>query len=412
MNHYAITPDLPGGTRHYDLAAELSRRGFRTKVFASDVNLALRKRTKLAPGELYRVETYDRAEFVWIKATEYERNDWRRGVNMLTFARNVAKVGTLVGHSPYPEVIIGSSPHPFAALAALRLARKLGSRFFLELRDLWPQALVDMGGFRETHPAVRFMRQLERYLYAHSDRFIVLARGSLEYLERLGIPNERVVFLPNGVHLEHFQRRLPRDATRAQYGFDRFTVVYTGAHGPANALETILRAADFLRNDPVDFVLVGDGPSKDRLRRQAAQQRLGNVRFLDPVPKSEVPDLLDAADVAVITLKNAKAFAYGISPNKLFDYMAAARPVICCVPGEMAQLVRDAGGGLVCPPEDPAALARAVRRLRQMTPEELHAMGQNGRQHVEQRYRREVLVGHLIEAIDQQPSQDVVKGVS
>lgn len=399
VNQYAITPDLPGGTRHYDLAVELVRCGFRVKVFASDVNLALRKRTKLQQGQLYSIEERDGVEFVWVRSAEYERNNWRRALNMFTFTWNFMRVAKVLARQTRPSVIVGSSPHPFAALAAQRSAARLRARFFLELRDLWPQALIDMGGLSEGHPGVKLMRTLESFLYARAERFVTLAKGSQAYLAARGVDPDRVLFIPNGVHLGHFKPTLERAEARQKYGFDRFTVIYAGAHGPANSLETILRACQLIEDLPVEFVLVGDGPAKAALTELAQQLGLANVRLLPPVPKGEIADLLNAADAGVITLKNAKAFEYGISPNKLFDYMAAAKPVLCSVPGDMADMVREAGAGITIKPEDPAALASAVRQCFSMGDPARATLGSNGRAFLAQHFRREVLADRLAEAL-------------
>jgi glycosyltransferase involved in cell wall biosynthesis len=416
VNQYAITPDLPGGTRHYDLATELVSRGFRVKVFASDVNLALRRRTKLQAGELYKVEAWDGVDFVWVRAAEYKGNNWRRAWNMLSFGSNFFRVARAMPRTARPDVIIGSSPHPFAALAAQITARSLGARFFLELRDLWPQALIDMGGLAEAHPGVRLMRFLERYLYARAEKLIVLAKGSQGYLEARGIHRDRVLFIPNGAHLGHFQAGTSRSEARARYGFHGFTIVYTGAHGPANSLETILRAAILVKESAVEFVLVGDGPDKERLVRLAQAEGITNVRFLAPIPKGEIPDLLSAADAGVITLMDASAFAYGISPNKLFDYMAAMRPILCSVPGDMAALVEEANAGLVCQPENVGDLAQAALRLSAMPERERQTLGQNGYDFVFRHFRREVLADRLASAIDQwrpaQPAEEIDRAAS
>lgn len=399
VNQYAITPDLPGGTRHYDLAVELVRRGYRVKVFATDVNLSLRKRTKLQPGQLYSIEQRDGVEFVWVQSAEYEGNNWRRALNMFSFTWNFMRVTRLLGKQSHPSVIVGSSPHPFAALAAQRTAKRLGARFFLELRDLWPQALIDMGGLSEGHPGVRLMRALESFLYARAERFVTLARGSEAYLTTRGINPKRILFIPNGVHLGHFKPKLDRAEARRLYEFERFTIVYAGAHGPANSLETILRAGKLVEDLPVEFVLVGDGPSKSALTALAQELQVTNVRLLAPIPKGEIADLLNAADTGVITLKNAKAFEYGISPNKLFDYMAAAKPILCSVPGDMAAMVREAGAGLTVPPEDPAALAAAVRESLGMSESTRVEFGLNGRNFLAKYFRREVLADRLAEAL-------------
>jgi glycosyltransferase involved in cell wall biosynthesis len=397
VNQYAVTPDLPGGTRHYDLGVELARRGFRVKIFASDVNLALRKRTKLQPGQLYTVEKRDGVEFIWVQAAEYKVNNWRRTWNMLSFSRNFMQVASRLGSRP--AVVIGSSPHPFAALAAERVAARTGARFLLELRDLWPQALIDLGGLPEWHPAIMGMRALECYLYQRAERLIILAQGSQQYLAERGIAPQRSLFLPNGVHLGHFQQHLSREEARAYYGFQQFTVVYAGAHGPANSLETVVRAARLLGDLPVEFVLVGDGPAKAKLVELVRREGVKNVRFLPPVPKNDVVNLLHAADAGVITLKNAKAFEYGISPNKLFDYMAASLPILCSVPGDIANMVREANAGLVSAPESPDALAVSVREMVKLSDEVRLQFGRNGREYLSRHFRREVLATKLAELL-------------
>ncbi|HHY33948.1 MAG TPA: glycosyltransferase family 4 protein [Firmicutes bacterium] len=431
VNHYAITPDLPGGTRHYDFAVELAKMGYEVCIFASDVNLALRRHTRLESGELYREESINGVRFVWVRAATYQKNDWRRVWNMLSFALNVFRVGVRLRGSP--KAVIGSSPHPFAALVAWVISKIKHSRFLLELRDLWPQVLIDMGGMAEHSVPARILRLLERFLYRVAAKIIVLASGSREYLLHRGVPSDKIVYIPNGVYLTNFQVRessgpvlvesarnciqeqeadqetvhaasaaseetMPpqQSAARRKFGFARFTVVYTGAHGPANALETILGAAQILRSrNDVEFVLVGDGPAKGALVREAANRGLDNVRFMDPIPKENIPSLLGAADAAVITLRAVDAFSYGISPNKLFDYMAAAKPVICAVPGEIARLVTDNGAGIAVEPENPMALAHAVEQLVNMGDAERAAMGHRGRLLVEHDFSREKLARRL-----------------
>jgi glycosyltransferase involved in cell wall biosynthesis len=164
-------------------------------------------------------------------------------------------------------------------------------------------------------------------------------------------------------------------------------------------LETLLEAADLLRDRSVEFVLVGDGPDKRRLMELAQKRRLPNLRFMDPLPKAEIPLLLAAADAAVITLRRADAFGYAVSPNKLFDYMAAGKPVICAVPGAIARLVAEHGAGLAVEPEDPDALAEVVRCLLACGEAELKSMGLRGRQLVEQEFSREVLAQRLVQLV-------------
>lgn len=404
INQYAITPDLPGGTRHYDFGCELVKQGWDVTIFASDINLALRKHTKLGERELWREEVVDGVRFVWVQAAPYQQNNWRRAWNMASFALNFMRVAPHI--APSPRVIIGSSPHLFTPLGAWWVARRKRARFVLELRDLWPQALIDMTGVSENRPSVRLMRLMEAFSYRVAGKIVVLARGSEDYLMQRNVPRDRVAYIPNGVHMDNFGLGIDdtpasRDKWRGEFGFTGFTIVYTGAHGPANALHAVLSAAEILGEQgyEVQFVLVGDGPTKADLMADSDRRGLRNVRFMDPVPKATVPRLLAASDAAVITLRSVDAFSYAISPNKLFDYMAAARPIICSVPGDMAQLVSQSGAGYSVPPENAQALAEAVSKLAALPEHELTAMGTRGRAVVEQDFSRAKLAGRLIDVI-------------
>ncbi len=405
INQYAITPDLPGGTRHFDFGCELVKRGYEVYIFASDINLALRKHMKLKPGELWREEEIQGVQFIWVHAALYEKNDWRRAWNMLSFSWNVKRVARQIKSKP--DVIIGSSPHPFAAREAGRLASRYGSRFLLELRDLWPQALIDMGGMSERGLVASGLRLIENQLYHNPDKIVILASGSRGYLVKRSVSPDKIVYIPNGVHLSNFELDdthgigEDRNRWRERFGFNQFTIVYTGAHGPANSLHTIISAADILRRkgSNIQFALVGDGPTKKSLIAAVEERRLANVKFIDPIPKEMIPQLLIAADAAVITLRSVDAFSYAVSPNKLFDYMAAARPVICAVSGNVASLVEQNRTGLTVEPEDAVALAEAAERLRHMSDEERLAMGQRGCELVTREFSREVLVNRLVEIL-------------
>lgn len=392
VNHYAITPESSGGTRHYDFATELARRGHEVTVFACDVALDTRKRRSLKPGQLFRIEELDGARFVWINAPEYHANNWRRLINVIVFSRNLKAVCRLM--EAKPDLIIGSSPSLNAACAAAKIAKELGVPFVAELRDLWPQALVDMGEFSESHPGVRWMRRMESFLYSSAREFIVLAEGSASYLSRRGIASDRVHYIPNGVNLASFQPQHPREEVRQRLGFDKFTIVYAGAHSSANALGTVVRVASQVDATAIEFVLVGDGPQKAALQALAKETN-SPVRFLDPVSKAEMPDLLNAADAALITLKNVDAFGYSVSPNKLFDYMGAGKPVLCAVPGDMATLVERAGCGLPVPAENPEALARRATEMSRFPTDVLAAMGRQGMALVRDQFDRQKLTDEL-----------------
>ena len=390
VNHFAVAPSDGGGTRHFDLAQALRPHGWHVTIAASDFHLHSRGYTR-RPTPHARAAIAERVadvDFLWLWAAPYTTNDWRRARNWLSFSRSLARLSPNV--APRPDLIIGSSPHLFAALAALRMARRLRVPFVLEVRDLWPESIVAAGGRRG--PAYHALGSLAKYLYARADRVIILARGTGDHLASFGVNPTRMVYVPNGADAMPAPAIAPRPAAP-------FTLVYAGAHGPANGLDTVLDAAAVLRDHPIRILLVGDGPSKPALAMRAAREALPNVEFRDPVPKTAMPALLASADAGLMVLRDAPLFAFGVSPNKLFDYLAAGLPVVCNVPGDVAAMLREARAGEQTTDTSPRALADAILRLAQRSPQDLRAMGDSARTWVGREHGRPVLAQRLDAAL-------------
>ncbi|MDQ3698831.1 MAG: glycosyltransferase family 4 protein [Gemmatimonadota bacterium] len=390
VNHFAVAPDMGGGTRHVELGRELVRRGWEVTIAASDFHLHRRRYLRRA-GTSERApvrETVDGVTFEWLWAAPYDGNDARRVWNWLSFGRSLRSLDLEGRH---PDVVIGSTPHLFAARAALHLARRLQAPFVLEVRDLWPESL-HVGG-RRKGPGYFALWALARYLYRAANRIIVLAPGVGDYLAAAGVPRERIIVVPNGVDLADFP------ATRRN-GRRTLRLVYAGAHGPANGLDAVLDAADELRADGrISFLLVGDGPARDALRADAARRGLTNVTFAGPVAKSAMPALLAGCDAGLMVLKDVPLFSFGVSPNKLFDYWGAALPVVCNVPGELAGWVGAASGGVQASDSSGAALAAVIRRLADLSPDERRGLGERGRKWVARKHDRAVLAARLDDAL-------------
>ena len=386
VNHFALAPDMGGGTRHIELGRELARRGWRVTIAASDFHVLERRYARRTAAADRRAidETVDGVRMRWLWASPYDRNDRKRIANWLSFARSVVRAPWA---DDAPDVVLGSSPQLLAALGAWRVARRLRVPFVLEIRDLWPESLGVAG--RRRGPGYWGLWLVARFLYRAASRIVVLARGVQQYLERLGVPAARIVYVPNGADLGAFTERPTPNGSVLR-------LVYAGAHGPANGLDVVLEAATLLRNDPrIGFRFVGDGPAKAALVQQARAASLPNVEFLDPVPKARIPALLASCDAGLMVLKDVPLFAFGVSPNKLFDYWGAGLPVVCNVPGEVAGWVRDAGGGVQAADTSADALASAIRTLAAMPPEQRNALGAAGREWVRQEHDRPVLAARL-----------------
>jgi glycosyltransferase involved in cell wall biosynthesis len=396
LNHYALPPDLPGGTRHFDLASELTRRwGHKLTILASAFSHKLHREVRLDCGRTWNIESTDGVSFVWIRTFAYQDNDWRRVLNMVSFMARTYLVGRILpeeGEITRPDVIIGSSVHLLAVVAAYLLSLHFKAHFVMEVRDLWPETLVDMGALSERSLLTKCMRRLERFLYEHAERIIVLLPKAGKYMTDLGIQADKIHWIPNGVRLDRDPKHSSQELS------DRpFTVMYVGAHGHANALKVLLEAAGvvaFRGYSDIHFVFVGDGPVKPELVAYKQARDLISAEFRDSVMKSEVPAVLQGADVLALVLRDLPVYRYGISLNKLFDYLAAGRPIVLAG-NPINNVVREAQCGLTVPPDDPGALADAIIQLRNMSSKERQAMGARGRAHVEQHYDIRVLAERL-----------------
>lgn len=395
INHYAQEPGAPGGTRHYGLARHLPKLGWRATVIAASTELNT-GRQRLAQGETKRLADVDGVPFLWVKAPTYNGNGPGRMRNMLAFSFRILLPST-TRELDRPDVIVGSSVHPFAAWSGAVLAKRFGVPFIFEVRDLWPQTLVDMGRLRPDALMTRLLRRLELWLYRRAQKIIVLLPRASEYIEALGIDSKKIEWIPNGVDLETFPVvPYPADS-------NSFTLMYFGAHGDANGLDSVLRAMAILKQDPVDcpvmLRLIGDGPQKPELQRLAQQLGLTDVVFEPPVPKQRIPELAAEADAFVFNLIDAPVFRFGISSNKLFDFLAGSRPILFCSDASNNP-VDDAGAGMTVPPGDPAALAAAMRELVELSADERAAMGRRGREYVEGHHGFDTLSARLAGTLD------------
>jgi glycosyltransferase involved in cell wall biosynthesis len=360
VNAYAIPPSQAGGTRHFTLAKHLARLGHGATLFAGTQGLAMSRSQEL-PDEVEGVR------FRWVRVPPYFGNGLSRVRNMLAFRSRLASVA--VGK---PDLVLGSSPHLFAAQGAARLARKHSCPFVLEVRDIWPQTLVDMG-FSPWHPFVWWQKQIERELYQAARGLVTLLPGSESYFRESGFRGP-ILTLPNGIDLAAVPAPRPEPE-------GPFEVLYAGAHGAANGLDVVLEASRLLPD--VRFTLLGDGPAKAKLREQG--RGLPNLTFEDPVPKAHIHERLSRAHVLLHVLADVKVFKHGVSPNKMFDYMAAGRPVVvsASVEGSPVQL---ADCGIQIPAGNAEALAEAIRKLQNLGREGREALGAKGRAYVEEHH--------------------------
>ena len=342
---------------------------------------ALWKRTTLDGLEVIRVPLYP----------DHSRSAVKRSLNYLSFAASASVLGPFLS-GPADAMWVYCAPLT-AGIPAWWTGRWRGAPFVFNIHDMWPETVAATDIMRNAR-VVRWLEGLARFIYRSAAAITVVSPGYRRLLVAKGVPEEKVHFIPNWAD-EEIYRPIPRDEElAARHGLTgRFNVVYGGNLGAAQALDTLLEAAGLLRGLPdVQFVLIGAGVEEQRLRGRAAAMGGGNVRFIGWQPEPLMPSFFALADVVVMHLRRDPLFEITV-PGKAYAYLACGRPILCAVAGDTADIVRDAGAGLTCPPEDPAALAAAVRELRAMPEAARRAMGESGHRAHLAKYSRAALVG-------------------
>jgi len=385
INHYAGSVRHGMEYRPYYLAREWVRLGHRVRILASSTS-HIRTQAPEMDGRARLDQTIDGVDYTWFATPSYQGNGASRVRNMASFVWRLLREGRALAREVQPDIVIASSTYPLDIWPARRIARLADARLLFELHDLWPLSPMELGGYSRWHPFIMLLQAAENYACRHADAIVSILPKVRAHLEAHGMAPHKLHIVPNGADPAEWladsdslapetERRLA--ALRAS---NDCIVGYAGTHGIANALDTLVEAASLLRHRRVAFVLAGGGPDKQRLRLRARTLALDNIHFLDPVPKQQVPALLRRFDLAYIGWKRQPLYRFGIAPNKLIDYMMAARPVIHAVEAGNDP-VAEAGCGLTIAPEDPQALAAAIEALMATAPAEREAMGLRGQRH-------------------------------
>ena len=365
------------GGRHRHLARELAARGHKVSLIAArwthyvsdahDADAAL------------EVEDFEGFRFVRIPVPRYSgAHDKRRIFNWFLFSRRLRRVPALLNEKP--DVILYSSPSPVGFLGAERLARRSGARLVFEVRDIWPLTLIEIGGYSPGHPFIRLLQWIEDRAYARSDRVVSNLRGAVEHMVGRGMDRSKFAWVPNGFSLADVERVDPVSPSVLQrIPEGKFLVCYAGTIGAANGLINMIEAAERLRDhEEIAFVIVGKGSEEAALKQKVRDRGLRNVHFVGSVSKTQVQSVLKLMDVCFVGLRPEGLFRFGVSPNKLFDYLYAGKPIIYAIDSGDYRPVETFAAGIQIPPGDPDALAKAVLDMQAMPPEERERLGENG----------------------------------
>ena len=384
VHPYAGGPGVGRYSRPYFLAKNWIASGARATVFSASFHHLLDSQQ----NEGQRI--VENVPYEFVKSPEYHGNGLRRLFNMVQFSynffRNASEYASKYGK---PDLIIASSPHPYIFLATHAVAKRYNAKSFFEVRDLWPLSLIELAGVSPVHPLIIFTKWIERFSYKKADRVVSLLPLTREYMLKRGVDLDRWACIPNGIdsgEVDKHQKNHPCIALARKWSTEGFTVfAYTGALGRPNHVESLIHAVNVLKkkgSHDVKVIIIGRGEQESGLRRLVSEMELmDDVVIFGQAPKSEVMGLLREVDAGYISLRPEPIFRFGISPNKLFDYMLAGLPVIFSIDAGNNP-VAEAECGFTVPPGDANFIAQAMLSVSNLSREERREMGGRGRSYV------------------------------
>jgi len=380
INHYAGSPKLGMEYRPYYLSKIWVSLGHNVTILVAD-NAHVRNIQPTFTDDFHE-EIIDGVRYVWVKTPKYIGNGIKRIFNMFTFVLKLEKKSKQLAKKYSPDIVIASSTYPWDNYAANKIAKKSNAKHFYEVHDLWPLSPIELGGLSKYHPFIMLMQRAENFAYKKADMVISMLPKTKEHMQNHGLDLKKWHYIPNGISLDEWQKgeAIPFSHTTILQHIrneEKLIIAYAGSHGVANALDNFIEAAKILKKENITFVLVGNGPEKENLKQRA--NFLENVYFLDSIPKESIPTFLSKVDILYIGLQKQPLFRFGISPNKLMDYMMAEKPIIQAIEAGNDP-VSESGCGISVEAENPDELAKAILKIESLSEEERASLGKKGKE--------------------------------
>lgn len=384
-----------GGTRHFELARHMVQKGHEFTIIASNVSY-LSGRCLFNNKKLIDVQKIDGIKILRAyTCSGLHRGYFPRVISFMCFMITSIIAALKIKMKEDVDLVIGTTPPLFQAGSAWLASKIFKCPFLLEIRDLWPEFAIDMGVLKNPL-LITVSRWFENFLYTHATHLMVNSPAYRDYLIGKRVPESSITLIPNGADTKMFAPDVSGEQIRERFGLKgRFIVTYAGALGAANDIDTILRTANHLKCEPdIQFLLIGDGKERLRLEAVAKEWNIHNVTFAGFYPKTDMAGILAASDTCLATLRDIPAFRTTY-PNKVFDYMAAGRPIILGIDGVIRKVIEEARAGIFVPPGDDFAMAEAVYELYK-NPERSVSMGMAGRSYVRKYFDRKKQAGEFL----------------
>lgn len=381
LNHYAGSPSMGMEFRPYYLAKEWKAMGHNVRIVAANYS-HLRKQQPENVG----LQQVDGMDYYVVATNRYRGNGVQRVCSMASYIAKVALQYKKICRDFVPDIVIASSTYPLDNYVAQKIARHYGAQHVYEIHDLWPLSPMELGGYSPQHPFIKVMQAAEDYAYRHADVVVSMLPKAIDHAKTRGLHEEKFFYVPNGVVLDEWDYPQQLSADCQQFVSDikaRYDMVvgYLGGHALSNCLMPFIEAAQRLQGRKIAFLLVGNGVEKAHLQQRVSDEKLDHVFFLPPIAKPQVPTMLDLMDVLYIGWTKNPLYRFGISPNKIYDYQMAGKPIVHAVEAANDP-VQEAGCGISVPPEDADRIAQAILQLADMSVAERNALGERGKAYV------------------------------
>lgn len=397
INQYTGSSHHGMNYRSYYLAKELVEQNNNVTIFTGSYSHLFTNLPKTKG--LFTSEKIDGIDYIWVKTPKYTSSkSIGRIFNMLMFMINLCFFN--IFKIKKPDIIIISSLSLFPVLNAYIWSKIFKIEFVFEVRDIWPLTLVELGNVSPKHPLVILLGWFEKLGYKKAKYVVSLLPNAKVHMIEHGMKENKFCYIPNGVNLNEVENYEDiSEEIKKGIPNNKFIVGYLGTIGIANALEYFVEAANILKeNNNIHFLIVGKGGEKEKLKKYCIKNNLSNITFIDPIPKIQVQGMLKLFDVCYIGLKKEKLFHFGVSPNKLFDYMYSAKPILFAIE-TYKSLVDKSKCGITIESENSQKIVNAILQFNSMNNSQLKVLGENGKNYVLNNHSYEKLTKQYLELI-------------
>ena len=397
LNHYAGNNEIGLELRQFLIAKELQKNGDNVVIIASSYTHLQKNPVDMEDD--YKLKLYDNIKFVWIKAPKYKGNGFSRFKNMITYSiklhQNYKKM-----QLPLPDYIIASSPHPFTILNGYLISKYYKAKFIFEERDLWPLSILELTQMSKFHPIILFFQFLEDLAYKKSDLIISPLANIKEHIDERNIKYKDFFFFPNGVLLQDIDTLLQKNINIKQFiPNHKYLVGYAGTIGASNCVDTLVKAAELLKDKDIGFIIIGDGEDYDKMLEYVKRNKLSNVYMIGRQNKEVALKILQKCDILYNAAPKNKLYKYGLSAIKVPEYMYLGKYIINAVDIKN-DLIEVADCGSTIEPENEEVLTEEIIKVLNLSEEYRKNKGQLAKEYVKKNLTYNILVKKFIKKIE------------